>query len=175
MSFRPGCSSGFLPRRSRRPVGSCTPTCSTATSMRGSRLFDREAVLNDPATDALIARLPDWGLAAEFSEHQHPAFAPNLPDGRFAMFATSRVAPQGGWGSLLCDTHAVAEVVEAAKSTHQAGSGASVAATTRGWLTLPVRSCPPLGHSGGSGRSEFGEQLADPIGERPKAAVFVLV
>lgn len=101
---------------------------------------EREAVLNDPATEGLIARLPDWNSPAEFSGHQHPGFAPNLlglladmgvvggdddrierlldsmlghqlPDGRFAMLSTSHVAPEGGWGSLLCDTHAITEVL----------------------------------------------------------------
>jgi hypothetical protein len=101
---------------------------------------EREAVLADPATKELIARLPDGDSAVAVSGHQHPAFAPNLldlladmgvaggdderiehlldsmlgrqlPDGRFAVLATSRVAPQGRLGSLLCDTHAVTQVL----------------------------------------------------------------
>lgn len=101
---------------------------------------ERAAVLHDPATDRLMERLPDWEQPAELSGHQHPAFAPNMlglladmgaaggdddriehlldsmlehqmPDGRFTMFATGRPAPQGAWGSLLCDTHAITEVL----------------------------------------------------------------
>ncbi len=106
----------------------------------GLAAAEHVAVLNDPATGELIARLPEWDSVAEISGHQHPAFAPNLlglladmgvtggdderieqlldamvdhqlPDGRFALCATSRVAPEGGWGSPLCDTHAVTEVL----------------------------------------------------------------
>jgi hypothetical protein len=101
---------------------------------------EHDAVLADPATQALIDRLPEWESATGLSGHQSPAFAPNLlglladmgvaggdderierlldamlrhqlPDGRFASFATSREAPEGGWGSLFCDTHAIVDVL----------------------------------------------------------------
>lgn len=100
---------------------------------------EHQAVLDDPATDALIDRLPDWRRATELSGHQHPLFAPNLlglltdmgvggsdddriervldamleyqlDDGRFAILAKSRAIPDGGRESLLCDTHPIAEV-----------------------------------------------------------------
>ncbi len=93
----------------------------------------RGAVLNDPATAELIARLPEWNSVAEISGHQHPAFAPKLlglladmgvvggddeqiehlldtmvdhqlPDGRFAVAATSRAASEGGVGGRCCAT-----------------------------------------------------------------------
>ncbi len=101
---------------------------------------EHAAVLADPGTQELIARLPDWESAAHLSGHQSPAFAPNLlglladmgvgsgdddriervldamlrhqfPDGRFALFATGRAVPQGAWGSLLCDMHSITEVL----------------------------------------------------------------
>lgn len=101
---------------------------------------EHRAVLADPATQALLDRLPDWEVAADFSGHQSPAFVPNLlslladmgvgarddervervldamlrhqlPDGRFASFGRGRSAPTPAWGSLLCDTHAITEVL----------------------------------------------------------------
>jgi hypothetical protein len=101
---------------------------------------ERALLLADPATEALIDRLPDWEAGAAFSGHQSPAFAPNLlglladmgvvggddprierllddllrhqlPDGRFATFATSRVTPEPAWASLLCDHHAITEIL----------------------------------------------------------------
>lgn len=101
---------------------------------------ERRAVLDDPATGSLIARLPDWTRPIELSGHQHPAFAPNLlglladmgvsggdddrierlldamlaiqlSDGRFAIVARSRAVPDGGRESLLCDTHAITETL----------------------------------------------------------------
>jgi hypothetical protein len=100
----------------------------------------RMAVLADPATDALIGRLPDWEAGAAFSGHNSPAFAPNIlnlvadmgvrggddprienlldvmldhqdPDGRFQSFAPLRGGDQPAWGALLCDTHAITEVL----------------------------------------------------------------
>jgi hypothetical protein len=101
---------------------------------------ERASMLADPATQALIARLPCWQKASMLSGHQHPEFAPNLlnlladmgviggdderieqlldamlahqlADGRFASFAPSRNEPAGAWGSLLCDNHVIVEVL----------------------------------------------------------------
>ncbi len=97
-------------------------------------------VLADPGTNELIDRLPDWEAGGELSGHQSPAFAPNLlglladmgvgggddqrierlldamarhqlASGRFASFAKSRVTPEPAWSSLLCDNHAIVEVL----------------------------------------------------------------
>jgi hypothetical protein len=94
----------------------------------------------DPGTRALIARLPDWEAGVALSGHDSPAFAPNLlgllaemgirpgdhplvdrlldqmlahqdPEGRFASFAPPRGADAPIWGSLLCDSHAIIEVL----------------------------------------------------------------
>ena len=101
---------------------------------------ERAEMLVDPATEGLIDRLPTWEVAAEFSGHQSPAFAPNLlglladmgvaggdderidrlldamlrhhlADGRFASLTKSRVSPDPAWSSLPCDTHAITEVL----------------------------------------------------------------
>ena len=100
----------------------------------------RERVLTAPATADLLARLPDWEGGAGFSGHNSPAFAPNIlnlladmglragddarverlldrmldhqdSDGRFQSFAPLRGADRPVWGALLCDTHAITEVL----------------------------------------------------------------
>jgi hypothetical protein len=100
----------------------------------------RAQVLADPATDALIGRLPDWEAGDAFSGHNSPAFAPNMlnlladmgvragddprierlldrmlehqdADGRFQSFAPRRGGDTPVWGALLCDTHAITEVL----------------------------------------------------------------
>ena len=97
-------------------------------------------VVADPGTRALIERLPDWEAGLPLSGHDSPAFAPNLlrlladmglragdhprvdraldqmlahqdPEGRFTSFAPPRGADAPIWGSLLCDTHAIIEVL----------------------------------------------------------------
>lgn len=101
---------------------------------------EHRAVLADAGTQGLLDRLADWEVAAEIGGHQSPAFVPNLlnlladmgvgagddarvervldamlrhqlPDGRFASFGQSRAAPGPAWGSLLCDTHAITDVL----------------------------------------------------------------
>jgi len=97
-------------------------------------------VLDDQGTEALFGRLPDWQVDNRLSGHSSPGFAPNLlnlladmgvgagdeprveslldsfldhqdPRGRFTSFGTSRASAAPVWGSLLCDTHAITEVL----------------------------------------------------------------
>jgi hypothetical protein len=103
-------------------------------------LAAREAVLRDPGTRALITRLPDWGVDNGVTGHDKPHLATNLLDllgamgvretddprigrlleqmlehadesGRFQMFASERSGETPHWGALLCDTHAIADVL----------------------------------------------------------------
>ncbi len=100
----------------------------------------RQQVMAHPATADLVARLPDWEGGAAFSGHNSPAFAPNIlnlladmglraaddprieglldrmldhqdPDGRFQSYAPLRGSDAPVWGALLCDTHAITEVL----------------------------------------------------------------
>ena len=97
-------------------------------------------VLADEGTQGLVQRLPDWQADNHVSGHASPGFAPNLlnlladmgvgsgddarverfldalldhqdPNGRFTSFGTSRASTTPVWGSLLCDTHSVTEVL----------------------------------------------------------------
>ena len=99
-----------------------------------------QAMLSDPATKDLLDRLADWDSGGPLSGHDSPRYAPNLlnlladrglrsgddprvdrvlgqmldhqePSGRFASFAPPRGAEQPVWGSLLCDSHAVVDVL----------------------------------------------------------------
>jgi hypothetical protein len=99
-----------------------------------------EAVLADVGTRELLARLPDWEGPQQISGHDAPAFAPNLlhlladtgvaeaddarirrlldtmlehvdDEGRFATCGTLRGMGEPRWGALLCDTHAMADVL----------------------------------------------------------------
>jgi hypothetical protein len=101
---------------------------------------DHAAVRADPATAALLDRLPDWTAGDRLSGHNAPGFAPNLlnlladmgmtaaddlrigrlldqflahqdHDGRFMSFGSSRASEEPVWGSLPCDNHAVTEVL----------------------------------------------------------------
>lgn len=97
-------------------------------------------VVADPGTASLLDRLGDWESDAGLSGHASAAFAPNLltlladmglaadddprvertldamlahqlPDGRFATYARARGSTTATWASLLCDTHAITEVL----------------------------------------------------------------
>lgn len=100
----------------------------------------RKAVLTDVGTQELIARLPGWGTDAGASGHNSPVYLPNLlqlladmglgggdsphverlldsmlehqtANGRFQAFGRAPGSDQPYWGSLLCDTHAITEVM----------------------------------------------------------------
>ena len=97
-------------------------------------------VVADTVSRELVARLPDWAAGKRLSGHNSPAFAPNLlnlladmgigagdfapierlldamlahqePTGRFPSYAPVRGSEQPVWGALLCDSHAVLEVL----------------------------------------------------------------
>ena len=99
-----------------------------------------DAVLADVGTRELLSRLPDWERPQQISGHDAPAFAPNLlhlladtgvaeaddarirklldtmlehvdDEGRFATCGTLRGEDEPRWGALLCDTHAMADVL----------------------------------------------------------------
>lgn len=150
----------------------------------------RCAVLADPGTRALIDRLPDWEAGAALSGHDSPGFAPNLlglladmgiragdhprvdrlldqmlahqdPEGRFASFAPPRGAQEPIWGALLCDSHAIVEVLVrfgfAADPRVRAGLDRMVADLTRtdqgtAWL---CRAEPATGFRGPGRRDDF--------------------
>ena len=98
------------------------------------------AVLADPLTRDLIDRLPDWEGGQPLSGHDSPKFAPNLLNlladmglragdslrvdrvleqmlahqdtvGHFQSYAPQRGWDRPMWGALLCDSHAVVEVL----------------------------------------------------------------
>ncbi len=100
----------------------------------------RRALLADPGTQRLLALLPDWEADRVLSGHNSPGFAPNLlnlladmgvqagdderverlldamsahqfADGKLASYGRSRLSPKPIWTSLLCDAHAITEVL----------------------------------------------------------------
>ena len=97
-------------------------------------------VVTDSATRELIGRLPDWTAGDKVSGHNSPAFAPNLlnlladmgvgpgdfgeierlldvmmahqeESGRFPSYGAIPGGEEPAWGALLCDNHAVLEVL----------------------------------------------------------------
>jgi len=98
------------------------------------------AMLSDTCTQALLERLADWEANMAVSGHNSPGFAPNLlhlladrglqarddsrvehvldqmlahqaASGHFMSYGTSRAASAPVWGWLLCDSHAIVEVL----------------------------------------------------------------
>lgn len=144
----------------------------------------RAAVLADPGTRALIEKLPDWEVDNHLSGHASPGFAPNLlnlladmgvgagdearveclldsfldhqdPSGRFTSFGSSRASPTPGWGSLLCDTHAITEVlVRFGRAHHPAVTQAlkQMAADRADTAQGPAWPCVPASGFRGPGR-----------------------
>lgn len=154
----------------------------------------RSEVVADPGTRALIGRLPNWEAGVALSGHDSPAFAPNLlgllaemgiragdhplvdrlldqmlahqdPEGRFASFAPPRGADAPIWGSLLCDSHAIIEVLIrfgfGADPRVRAGLDRMAADLTltnqgRAW---PCRADPATGFRGPGRRDDFCPQV----------------
>jgi hypothetical protein len=98
------------------------------------------AMLRDPRTLELLALLPDWEIDAGVSGHDRPLLATNLLDllsvmgvradddprigrlldqflthtdegGRFQMLAAERGGETPRWAALLCDTHAITDML----------------------------------------------------------------
>ena len=151
-------------------------------------------VLADPGTRALLERLPDWETDNDLSAHASPGFAPNLlnlladmgvgagdddrvehllnafcdhqdADGRFMSCSTSAATSTLQWGSLLCDTHAVTEVLVRYGRAHDPAVTrslrrmvADLAATPQGvaWPCLPD---PVTGFRGPGRKADFCPQV----------------
>ncbi len=135
----------------------------------------RQAVLADGGVQELLSRLPDWEAYNKIGGHNSPGYAPNLlnlladmglqggddprlerildqmlahqeSDGHFTAFGGAGRGAEPAWGSLLCDTHVIVEVLirfgRLADPRTQAGIrriGADIAQTEQGpaWLCLP--------------------------------------
>ncbi|NMM24307.1 MAG: hypothetical protein HHJ11_12565 [Phycicoccus sp.] len=160
----------------------------------GKVVAAHQRVLTDPGTRDLIDRLPDWEGGAPLSGHESPKFAPNLLNlladmglragdsrkvdrvleqmlahqdtvGHFQSYAPPRGSDAPMWGALLCDSHAVIEVL--VRYGH--GRDASVLAglarmtddlteTAQGpaWLCLPD---PATGFRGPGRKGDFCPQV----------------
>lgn len=100
----------------------------------------KAAIPADPLVQSLLERLPDWEVDNGVSGHNSPGFAPNLlnlladlgfgpgddprierlldqmlvhqdADGRFQSFGRQRGLGEPVWDALLCDAHAITEVL----------------------------------------------------------------
>jgi hypothetical protein len=154
----------------------------------------RAAVLADEGTRALLDRIPDWTAGESFGGHDSPRFAPNLVTllldhgveadddprigrlldqmcdrqdsaGRFESYAAARRGEAPVWGALLCDSHAVLEVlVRAGRCDHPAvraglrrlAADVTDTAQGRAWPCLPH---PVTGFHGPGRRGDFCPQV----------------
>ncbi|GAA2616543.1 hypothetical protein Adu01nite_30830 [Paractinoplanes durhamensis] len=152
------------------------------------------AVVADAPTRALLDRIPDWTAGDKLGGHDSPGFAPNLLmmlfdhgvtpgddprigrlldqmldhrdcEGRFESYAARRASEAPVWGALLCDSHAVLDVlVRAGRAAHpdvQAGLRRLAADMTntaqgRAW---PCRPHPVTGFRGPGRRDDFCPQV----------------
>ncbi len=157
-------------------------------------LAARREVLNDPATSTLMGRLPDWEGGLPFAGHNSPAFAPNLLNlladmglqqgdasrvdatlelmiahqdeaGRFQSFAPVRGGDEPVWGALLCDSHAILEVLvrfgfvdDPRVRAGLARMGADLAGTSQG-VAWPCRQDPATGFRGPGRKGDFCPQV----------------
>jgi len=157
-------------------------------------LAARREVLNDPATSELVGRLPDWEGGAPLSGHNSPAFAPNLlnllaemglqrgdaprvdamlermkahqdDEGRFQSFAPVKGSHQPRWGALLCDSHAIIDVLvrfgDGEDPRVRAGlarMGHDLSSTSQG-LAWPCRPDPVTGFRGPGRKGDFCPQV----------------
>ena len=157
-------------------------------------LAARREVLNDPATSALVGRFPDWEGGLPFSGHDSPAFAPNLlnlladmgvqrgdvprvdatlermiahqdEEGRFQSFAPVRGGDKPAWGALLCDSHAIIEVLvrfgyvdDPRVRAGSARMGHDLACTSQGFA-WPCRPDPATGFRGPGRKGDFCPQV----------------
>ena len=100
----------------------------------------RGNVVADPHIRELVEHLPDWAAGVRLSGHESPAFAPNVlnlladmgvgtgdfdriealldamlahqePSGRFPSYGVVPGGSEPVWGSLLCDSHPILEVL----------------------------------------------------------------
>jgi hypothetical protein len=152
------------------------------------------AVLTDPGTMDLIDRLPDWEVGDHLSGHDSPRFAPNLlnlladmgvrtgdssrvdrvlaqmlahqdTDGRFPSSASVRADEPPVWGSLLCERHAIIEVLIRYGYAHDARVRAGLDRMTGDLIDTaqgsawPCRPDPALGFRGPGRRGDFCPQV----------------
>lgn len=139
-------------------------------------IADRTAVLADQGVAELIAALPGWG-DGDFPGHHSPAFLPNrlnlLADmgvqandaapiealldallehqdksGRFLSFGRVPGRPKPEWGSLLCDTNAITDVLlrfgrdsdpRVTLALKRIASDASGSSQGQGWRCVPEK------------------------------------
>lgn len=154
----------------------------------------RREVLQDAGTRRLLDRLPDWEAGEPLSGHESPRFAPNLlnlladmglragdsdqvdatlermlahqdPAGRFQSSVLPRGSAEPAWGSLLCDSHAVVEILvryghagDPRVRTALGRMGADLTRTAQGpaWPCLPD---PLTGFRGPGRRGDFCPQV----------------